>query len=75
MRVVLPQGAKNSVKKFSSQHEIFMKIPVPNEGMPITKTPNLRGNLITEFGIKFPQSMPSDRFPEVSRLLGDLKYS
>ena len=34
------------------------RIPIPNQGMPLSKSPNSRGNLIVTFDIQFPNELP-----------------
>ncbi|KAJ8445412.1 hypothetical protein Cgig2_031225 [Carnegiea gigantea] len=47
-------------------HEIL----IPDEGMPISKEPQKRGNLRIKFDIKFPSRLSSDQKSDLRRVLG-----
>lgn len=41
---------------------------IPNEGLPISKDPKSRGDIIVSFDIKFPESIPDECKPILQRL-------
>ncbi|KAJ8773726.1 hypothetical protein K2173_006376 [Erythroxylum novogranatense] len=45
-------------------------IIISNEGMPISKEPNKRGNLKIKFDIKFPSKLSSEQKSDLKRVLG-----
>eukprot|EP00033_Pygsuia_biforma_P002401 GCRY01002659.1.p1 GENE.GCRY01002659.1~~GCRY01002659.1.p1 ORF type:complete len:342 (-),score=35.24 GCRY01002659.1:238-1263(-) len=45
------------------------RVTVAHEGMPISKRPNEKGNLIVEFDVQFPSSLTSNQKQEISRIL------
>ena len=42
---------------------------VPNEGLPHPKQPSKRGELLVEFDIQFPDSLPSSAREKIAGLL------
>lgn len=46
------------------------EIVIPDEGMPLSKEPKRRGNLIIKFDVKFPSRLSSDQKSDLRRVLG-----
>ncbi|ESN99001.1 hypothetical protein HELRODRAFT_155930 [Helobdella robusta] len=44
-------------------------LKIPNEGLPISKTPNKRGDLIVEFEVFFPDNLPATTRNRIADLL------
>lgn len=42
---------------------------VPNEGMPLSKKPEQRGNLIIRFSVTFPEYLSEDKKLQLRKLL------
>ncbi|PWA56537.1 chaperone DnaJ [Artemisia annua] len=43
---------------------------VPNEGMPISKEPRKKGNLIIKFDVRYPKRLTSEQKSDLKRVLG-----
>jgi hypothetical protein len=46
------------------------QIVIPNEGMPISKEPNKKGNLIIKFDVMFPTKLTAEQKSDLRRALG-----
>lgn len=43
---------------------------IPNEGMPNSKEPNKKGNIVIKFDIKFPSRLTEEQKSDLRRALG-----
>lgn len=48
------------------------ELVIPNEGMPISKEPRMRGDLRVRFDIKYPSSLTSEQKSDLRRVLGGI---
>lgn len=48
------------------------EVVIPDEGMPISKEPNKRGNLRIKFDVKFPSRLSADQKTDLKRVLGGI---
>lgn len=46
------------------------EVVIPNEGMPISKDPSKKGNLIIKFDIMFPSRLTAEQKSDLKRALG-----
>ncbi|KMT10404.1 hypothetical protein BVRB_5g115330 [Beta vulgaris subsp. vulgaris] len=46
------------------------EVVVPNQGMPISKEPNKKGNLIVKLDVKYPPRLTEDQKADLRRVLG-----
>lgn len=63
-------GGRNLTIEVSEIVRPGHEIVIENEGMPISKEPNKRGNLKLKFNIKFPKKLSEEQKSDLRRVLG-----
>lgn len=46
------------------------ELTVPNEGMPVSKEPRKKGNLIIKFDVRYPTRLTNEQKLDLKRVLG-----